>query len=63
MFVGRQLGLGRLGVAILEEDLVDVVLHGKMAGALGVVPVQVNTSKLGARSIGGDGVVLLEGLA
>ena len=25
VFVGRQLGLGRLGVSILEEDLVDTL--------------------------------------
>ena len=61
--VGRQLGFYWCGVPILEEDLVGAVFHSKATGALGAVPVQVNSSKLGARPIHGDGVVLLEGLA
>ena len=43
-----------------EEEVLDVVLHGKTAGAFGVVPVEVDAGETGAGPVLGDIVVLKE---
>ena len=47
-------------MAPFEEEVIDVVLDGKMASAFGVVPVDVNSGETGAGPVLGDIVVLEE---
>ena len=46
-----------------EEEVLDVVLHGKTAGAFGVVPVEFDAGKTVAGPFLGDIVVLEEDVA
>ena len=46
-----------------EEEVLDLVLDGKTAGAFDVVPVEVNAGETGAGLVLGDIVVLKEDVA
>ena len=48
------------GMVILEEEGCDVLLHGKAAGALGVVPGKVDAGMKIAFPVLGDVVMFLE---
>ena len=54
---------GRKGMAPFEEEVLDLVLDGKTAGAFDVVPVEVNAGETGADLVLGDIVVLKEDVA
>jgi len=48
------------GVAVLDEHILDVALHGEETCAFGVVPCKVDTGVFLALPVFSDGVVLLE---
>ena len=54
------LGLGWKGMAPFEEEVLDVVLDVKTAGAFGVIPVEFNAGETGSGPVLGDIVVLKE---
>ena len=54
------LGFGWKGMVPFEEEILDVVIDRKTAGAFGVVPVEVDAVKTGAGTVLGDIVVLKE---
>jgi hypothetical protein len=62
MLVWRQLRLVRSGVFILDEELVDVAIHGEATFAGDVIPCDINASKFTAGPVGGDSVIRLESL-
>ena len=51
------------GVAPLEKEVFDVILDGKLTGAFGVVPGEIDAGKAGAGPVLGDFVMLEEGVA
>ena len=57
------LRFGWKGMAPFEEEVIDVVLDGKTAGAFGIVPVEVNAGETGAGPVLGDIIVLKEDVA
>ena len=57
------LGLGWKGMAPFEEEFLDVVLDGKAAGMVGVVPGEVNSGESGAGPVLGEFIVLEEDVA
>ena len=52
------LEFGWKGMAPSEEEVLDLVLDGKTAGAFGVIPVEVDAGETGAGPVLGDIVVL-----
>ena len=60
VFVGQYLGLGVVQVMVTDKDFLGVSFHVEATGALGVVPVEVDTRKFGAGQIMGDPVVFLD---
>ena len=55
------LGLGRRSVPIFQANFVDGAWHEEATRALGVVPRDVNSCKLGPCPISSDGVMRLQG--
>ena len=51
-----QLGWG-VGVVILDEEVLDVPIHGRLACMFCIDPIQVNSGKLLSRPVSGDIVV------
>ena len=60
MLVRGHLGLGRSGVAVLGEHVLEVAFHGERTCALGVVPSKVDTGVFLAFPVFRDRVVLLK---
>ena len=57
------LGFGWNGVAPFKEEFFDIMFDGKTAGAVGVVPVEVNAGESGAGPVLGEFIVLEEDVA
>ena len=51
------------GVAPFKEEVFDIMFDGHTAGAVGVVPGEVDAGKSGARPVLGEFIVLKEGVA
>ena len=45
VLVGGQMGLAGRGVAVLDEQGLDVAVQGEATSAFGVIPCQVDASK------------------
>ena len=57
------LGFGWNGVAPFKEEVFDIILDGQAAGAVCVVPGEVDVGKLGAGPVLGEFIVLEEDVA
>ena len=57
MLMWQVLQLGWGGVVILDEEVLDVPIHGQLACMFCIVPIQVNSGKLFSRPVSGDIVV------
>ncbi len=60
--MGRVLGFAWWGMVVSAEDISDVSVHGEAAGAVSVVPGEIDASKFCAGPVRGDFVVRGEGL-
>ena len=47
---------------VFQKQSQNVCVHGKAAGAFGLVPSEIDASKFLPSPVGGDGVMFLEGL-
>ena len=52
------LGFGWNGVAPFKEEVFDIMFDGQAAGAVGVVPGEVDAGELGAGPVLGEFIVL-----
>ena len=57
------LGFGWNDVAPFKEEVFDIMFDGQVAGAVGVVPGEVNAGKLGAGPVLGEFIVIEEDVA
>ena len=57
MLIRRVLWLGWGGVVILDQEVLDVSIHGRPGCTFCIVPIQVDTGKLFSPPISGDIVV------
>ena len=57
------LGFGWNGVAPFKEEVFDIMFDGQTAGAVGVVPGEVDAGKSGARPVLGKFIVFEEDVA
>jgi len=62
MGMGRVLGFAWWGMVVSAEDVGDVSVHGEAAGAVSVVPGEIDASKFSAGPVRGDFIVHGEGL-
>ena len=62
MLVGGNLTLLGIGVIPLEGEVGDVVVHAKAAGALGVVPLEIDAGVQVTLPVFSDVIVFFEGI-
>ena len=63
VLVGVNLTLIGVGLIPLEVEVGDVVVHGKATGAMGVVPIEIDTSVQITLPVFSDVIVLFEGIS
>ena len=63
MLVGGKLTLLGVGVIPLEAEVGNVVIHGKVTGAMGVVPFEIDNSLQTSLPVFSYVIVLFEGIS